>query len=44
MILTLNFQGHLFNLLYLQEKWSNVHNTGPDVAINFDFGNDLDLS
>ena len=50
--LTLNFQGRLWNILYLGQKWSDCHGTktniliklkASNVTIRFDLGHDLDL-
>ena len=53
MTLTLNFQGQIWNLLYLSQKWSDCHKTkkqtywlnskASNVTIRFDLGHDLDL-
>ena len=52
MTLTLNFQGQIWNLLYLSQKWCDCHETkanisidlkASNVTIGFDFGHDLDL-
>ena len=52
MTLTLNFQGQIWNLLYLGQKWSDSHETKSkhidwtlvsNVTIGFDLGHDLDL-
>ena len=51
--LTLNFQGQIWNLLNLSQKWSDCHETkskhisiglwASNVIIGFDLGHDLDL-
>ena len=51
--LTLSFQGQIWNLLYLSQKWSDCHETkskhisielwASNVTIEFDLGHDLDL-
>ena len=33
MTLTLNFQGHIWNLLYLSQKWSDCHEKRADISI-----------
>ena len=33
MTLTLNFQGQIWNLLYLCQKWSNCHETKANISI-----------
>ena len=51
MTLTLNFQGQIWNLLYLSQKWSDCHGIKSKhivelqgtVTIRFDFGHELDL-
>ena len=53
MTLTLNFQGQIWNLLYLSQKRSDCHKTkkqtywlnskASNVTIRFDLGHDLDL-
>ena len=36
MTLTLNFQGQLWNLLYLKQKWSDCHETkSKHISLNF---------
>ena len=51
-MLTLNCPGQIWNLLYLNQNWSDCHETeskhidwslGLNVTIGFDLGNDLDL-
>ena len=50
--LTLNFQGQIWNLLYLKEKWSDCYETKNKISIElqasnvtngFDLGHDLDI-
>ena len=50
--LTLNFEGQIWNLLYLSQKWSNCHKTkantsiellASNVTIGFDLGHDFDF-
>ena len=50
--LTLNFQGQIWNLLYLNQKWSDCHETKANISIwtldlkfdnGFDLGHDLDI-
>ena len=36
MTLTLNFQGQIWNLLYLSQKWSDCHGTEPKANISFE--------
>ena len=52
MTLTLNFQGQIWNLLYLSQKWCDCHETKANISIDlkasivtigFDLGHDLDL-
>ena len=52
MTLTLNFQGQIWNFLYLSQKWSDCHETkskhidwtpGLNVTIWFDLHHNLDL-
>ena len=53
MTLTLNFQGQIWNLLYLRQKWSDCYETkskhidwtlyASNVTIGFDLGHDFDL-
>ena len=52
MTLTLNFQGQIWNLLYLKQKWSDCHKTkSKDIDLTpglkcdqwFDLGLDLDI-
>ena len=33
MTLTLNFQGQIYNLLYLSQKWSDCHETKANISI-----------
>ena len=53
MTLTLNFQGQIWNLLYLGQRWSDCHKTKANIlielyasngTIGFDFGNYIDLA
>ena len=52
MTLTLTFQGQIWNLLYLSQKWCDCHKTkanisigvkASNVTIEFDLGHDIDL-
>ena len=52
MTLTLNFQGQICNLLYLNPKWSDGHKTKTSISIELqasnvtnglDLGHDLDI-
>ena len=39
MTLTLNFQGQIWNFLYLSQKWSDCHETKANISIELQASN-----